>query len=370
VLCGLDLLRFLLSVTILVVHMPHFSAPFVDLALLDRSTLPFASALSLLYREGGFAVEIFWLISGIIFSHFYLISIAARRMPLARFGFLRFSRLYPLHFVTLVLVAVLQRMYLARFHQTFVYQNNDALHFVLNLFMISFWNAKFGLSFNGPFWSVSVELFVYLVFFLLAYAGLLGRVRHLVAFVVVFFGAYALGILSPFYECLLYFFSGCLLWRIINRVQLVHVALLAPVIAAFALLRFGVPVFQHSAYLARIPSCIVRLLIAVAITTVFMKGFAGAGTQVQRILREVGNMTYSVYMIHISVQIALALALHERGQAFFNTPTFFLAYVSGTCLLGYVVYRIFELPTQNWLRRLVPAVRAAVPRYSRVRHTA
>lgn len=45
VLCGLDLLRFLLSVAILVVHMPLFSAPPVDLDSLDRNTLPFASAL-------------------------------------------------------------------------------------------------------------------------------------------------------------------------------------------------------------------------------------------------------------------------------------------------------------------------------------
>ncbi|MBC7757078.1 MAG: hypothetical protein H7Z20_10680 [Bdellovibrio sp.] len=74
-----------------------------------------------------------------------------------KFAFLKLSRLYPLHLLTLLLVAAIQ-LYSANLHQVAV-GDNDAYHFFLNLFFVSAWELDNSLSYNIPAWSVSVEIF-------------------------------------------------------------------------------------------------------------------------------------------------------------------------------------------------------------------
>ena len=44
---------------------------------------------------------------------------------------------------------------------------NDLYHFFLQIFFISAWGFENGNSFNAPIWSVSVEIGIYILFFLL-----------------------------------------------------------------------------------------------------------------------------------------------------------------------------------------------------------
>lgn len=71
-----------------------------------------------------------------------------------------------MHFLTLVIVAVLQAVSVARFGASQIYDNNNVYHFVLQLFFASEWGLQAGHSFNAPIWSVSVEILVYAGFWL------------------------------------------------------------------------------------------------------------------------------------------------------------------------------------------------------------
>ena len=42
---------------------------------------------------------------------------------------------------------------------------NDLKHFLLNLAFASYWGFQDGQSFNGPSWSISAEILVYVLFF-------------------------------------------------------------------------------------------------------------------------------------------------------------------------------------------------------------
>ena len=350
-LSGLDLLRLTLSVSILVVHFPHFDFPFRELSHdLSIAGLPFGGVLGFLYKYGGFAVEIFWMISGIIFYRFYLEKIADKKISLVRFIFLRLTRLYPLHFVTLISVAFLQYYYVISFSETFIYSNNDKIHFIMNIIMINFWNAKFGLSFNGPFWSVSVELFVYVFFFLLASGGALGKQKNLVITCLFFFACYSLGILSPFYECLLYFFAGCLIVNSFSELRLFQILLTVLAFCGMLILKiqFGdILGFEIN----RAVNCFLQLIIATWIILIFMYCFSTVGERVNFYLRAGGNMTYAIYMIHISIQIVLILFFYDHGRAFFFNRLFFSCYILGTCILGYAFFELFEKRCQNYLRK-------------------
>jgi peptidoglycan/LPS O-acetylase OafA/YrhL len=75
---------------------------------------------------------------------------------------------------------------------------------MLQLFFASCWGLERATSFNGPVWSISVEVLVYLVFFLvLKLAG--AAVWVSIAIVMACLLARAFGIVSSVLDCLQYF---------------------------------------------------------------------------------------------------------------------------------------------------------------------
>lgn len=348
---GLDLLRFLLSITILIYHFPHFIFPFSDLQTLNKGTLPLSASLLFIYEYGDIAVRVFWMISGVIFFHFYMEKIATRSVSFKKFAFNRLSRLYPLHLLTLISVALLQYAYFQKFNVAFINPGNDFIHFILNLLMINYWSSKFGLSFNGPFWSVSVEIFVYIIFFLLAYVKLIIKPKFTLTFTLIFFVIYFLGILNPFNECLLFFFVGCMLAQNYQRVKFSHTSFLLLLITVLLTITYYTSIFSHE-YVSRLINCVIRLGIGILLIIFFSKSFTMAGVTLRTFLRTFGNMTYAMYMIHYSLQIILILIFYQKGIEFINTSEFMISYILITAILGYLIYRFFESPSQNFLRRL------------------
>ena len=84
----------------------------------------------LFYEKGYFAVQMFWMISGYIFFWKYSSAIAKNEISFKKFAIWRFSRLYPLHFVTLTLVAIMQCIFFKQNGVFFVYADNSIKDFV------------------------------------------------------------------------------------------------------------------------------------------------------------------------------------------------------------------------------------------------
>jgi peptidoglycan/LPS O-acetylase OafA/YrhL len=133
-----------------------------------RNTQPLYDILAVFFEVGYLGVDYFFLLSGIIFFWLCHEAIQTRNLDAKRFFVNRFSRLYPLHFLTLIVVAALQILYHSREGSYFAYPFNDTYHFFLNLFLASSWGLEQGWSYNGPNWSISVEVLLYASFFLAA----------------------------------------------------------------------------------------------------------------------------------------------------------------------------------------------------------
>jgi len=164
---GLDILRFILSIAVVIYHYQHFFYPFIASSEHKQfiSQQPYFSSLKYIYMYGYHAVPVFWLVSGIVFFKVYKEPIYKKSISFRTYMVNRLSRLYPLHLVTLILVTVLQYLMYSDYQKYFVYPINTIQAFFQNLLFIQSWgDNKF--SFNGPAWSVSVEVFVYILFFL------------------------------------------------------------------------------------------------------------------------------------------------------------------------------------------------------------
>ena len=220
-LLGLEVMRFVCALSVLLWHYQQFYVvgPVHADMVHDHGGQPWASWLAPFYGHGWLGVQAFWALSGFIFFWKYGQAVADGWVAAGRFAWLRFSRLYPLHLVTLLAMLPLIAWYRSQTGQDYVYTHNDAEHFVLQLFLASDWAGRSEWSFNGPIWSISIEVLAYAVFFALSR---LGWVRPWqIGVVIAAMGAvYALKLTAhPLVLCLFFFYLGGLTHAVWHRVR-------------------------------------------------------------------------------------------------------------------------------------------------------
>jgi peptidoglycan/LPS O-acetylase OafA/YrhL len=355
---GIELLRFVSALAVLVFHYQHFA--FVGGAPADfvASRQPFYSILRLFYDYGYYGVQVFWCISGFIFFWKYGDSISRAKVSGYAFFILRVSRLYPLHFVTLLFVAAMQLVYFAHTGSYFVYQNNDLHHFILQLFMASNWGLHTGDSFNGPIWSISIEVLVYGIFFLLLrYVSGSVLCAALVAATAALIQLLKISD-HPVFACLFFFYIGGLTATAYQKTS-ARGSLQMPASACALLLAL---VLLTAVLLLHIKAKFFLALFTPAVIFLFV-AHVPASPLAARWLMPAGNMTYSSYLLHVPIQIAVVTCFIYSGVKIpFYNPAFFLLFMAVTLLLSHLTYVGFEMPAQRMIRRHFLQKAAAIPK--------
>jgi peptidoglycan/LPS O-acetylase OafA/YrhL len=344
----LDLLRGLASLSVVLWHYQHlfYVAPFTLPESFSRAQQPFYSEFSLFYNEGSRAVQLFFVLSGFIFFFQYVENLRLRTIGFREFALLRFSRLYPLHAATLVAVAIGQYLYRNMEGHLFVYGCNDWKRFLLSAAFITDWlpSARICPAFNGPTWSLSVEIFLYAIFFV--FARLLPkdwRVQLLWTFAAVLIGLtfFELDGFHLLGEPVFCFFSGgicCLLWLRGEPKKTTIIALLLLTASTVYTYLFGAS--TEILGIVLFPSTVLVLA-----STQNLHHNAG------RSVRLVGDLTYSTYVLHFPLQLAIGLLVASNAVTLnFNSPLVWLAFFSTLIAISTVSYYFFERPLQRLLR--------------------
>jgi peptidoglycan/LPS O-acetylase OafA/YrhL len=344
---GVELLRFASAIAVLIFHFQHFA--FVGITQPDfaRADQPFYPILKLFYEYGFYGVQVFWCISGFIFYWKYSSQIATHKISGYAFFILRLSRLYPLHFITLLFVAAAQIVYFRLMQSDFVYSHNDSYHFLLQLFMASNWGLQQGDSFNGPIWSISIEVLVYLTFFI-SLRLLSASPFSLAAIVTPAAVVIALKLSShPFFYCVLFFYAGCYTALIYGKVRqsIAWRRLAAPIaIAAIVIM---------PTLVATIKLRPLDFLLVFAPALVFLCVlYVNPSGRSARLLTDAGNITYASYLLHVPLQISVCIIyVSQQITVPWRNPLFFLLYMTVTLLLSHGCYKAYEMPMQKWMRR-------------------
>jgi peptidoglycan/LPS O-acetylase OafA/YrhL len=358
---SLDALRGIAALAVVFWHWQHFFYA-GDKLMPDFTSAgqPLFDVFFLLYRNGAMAVDLFFSLSGFIFFWLYADSIANQKISAKTFFILRFSRLYPLHIVTLLVVALGQFIYGSMHHTDFVYPWNDVRHFILNLFLLPSVGLESGYSYNGPIWSVSVEVVLYVLFYTLCRFNWV-RVPCLLALSALGFIAMAAHAYPPVSRGLASFFLGaCTLhaFSILSRHN--HRAVIAMVLggatAALWLVCLwvswrGLPSFipskLHNPLLFLFPIIVLfpMTILSLALLEVNRGGLG-------RRLSFLGDISYSSYLWHFPLQLAWALVAFELGAApgFFLSPWVLLVFFLNLIAVSLVSYHSLEMPAQRRIR--------------------
>jgi peptidoglycan/LPS O-acetylase OafA/YrhL len=372
----LDALRGLAALTVICFHWNHFWFGTMGVgSRIPDYWPPFYRELFVFYNYGSFGVDFFFTLSGFVFYWKYSQAISRKKITPWKFFLLRFSRLYPLHALTLFLVAGLQYLYFQRHSHYFIYQINDFYHFFLHSIFANKSGLERGYSFNGPTWSVSIEVQLYLLFFSLCFVGVV-RKRYMVLIALLGAGL-SLPPLMLFHGGGLWsFFIGGLVfygyqWTVENgkfKEFFSKFLLILPILAVLTVTElysnvcitllqkyFGDSLFWKylkfeedlTAYFLR------KFFITGVLFPAIIYTFALIDTQSSKIgsrISFIGNMSYSSYLLHFPLQIAFVLLL-GNDLLLYSLPATFLVFFFVLVVLSLASYKYFEAPVQNVIRR-------------------
>jgi peptidoglycan/LPS O-acetylase OafA/YrhL len=382
---SLDVLRGFAALSVVFFHWQHFFYSGTQPGAFAMDKLPLSGVLLPLYTDGWRAVDLFFSLSGFVFYWLYARAVAERAITLRDFAVLRLSRLYPLHFATLLAVATGQLWLMRTTGSYFVYPENDAEHFLLNLFFVSSWGFERGYSFNGPVWSVSVEMLLYLAFF--AYCRLF-PVRFgmlLVASIIGFLIGY--GYYAPIGRGAGSFFLGGCVFLAYQRIVLsggAKVAMkwvctvtagawLATLVAtgsdlSVASLLFNAAPFlrgfePHLPGLAPVLAYLWPTVALFPLTILTLALMETCRRSLGRRLSFLGDISYSSYMLHFPLQLAVIALVVSLGddRSIFYSPWFMASFFGVLVLVSLASHHLLERPAQRFFRRHGLAGRSSVP---------
>lgn len=294
----IDVMRFIASVAIVLCHSCEFLVPREWREANHRQT----EGLTIF-------VDVFFVISGFVIAYVY----AGRMRGLRDFGTFmqrRFGRLMPLHLATLAVMAVLYAM-LLQFHVPLNTQPSlSARCLIEGALLVHAWIGCGGQPPNGVNWSISAEMAAYLLFPLLLMTLRAPRVARIAVLAALFgFAIWRFDGLAPLSEsfsawrALPAFYLGMVVWA--ERDALRPPAWLGLAAVALALVTM-------LASFALVPRTAIVLLGYATATGALLADTVPVRSALIRRLAPLGQLTYSVYMLHALIIVLLLNGLADK----------------------------------------------------------
>ncbi|WP_268800700.1 acyltransferase family protein [Pseudomonas huanghezhanensis] len=284
----------------LIVHHSHIERSLTELAL---------------FKQASYFVELFFAISGFLLYRQYINHLNTPRQ-LRDFAITQTFRVYPLHVLTLLVFIgfecaklVLERTGLTLGGPAFSGDRAPA-EILPNLLLIQAWWPGFNaLSFSYPSWFVSVLYYVALLFGLMVFA-VPGLSRIIVALLAVL-GCAALfthsTLLTPNVQWgVAAFFGGAMTYRLYVRLHSFKPGRALSSVLELALLVLTYRVLTGSE--EQRPLKLVLLLCGAVLVFAFQAGIISQLLQ-GSLLRGIGRLWFSIYMIHAAVIFVMGTAL-------------------------------------------------------------
>ncbi|MCJ8347946.1 acyltransferase [Moritella sp.] len=280
----LDSFRGLCALSVALFHM-HISGGFSEIDF---------------FRGSAILVDFFFVLSGFVLTHRYGVNICN---SFGDFFVSRFARVYPLHLFTFFLFFMMELFKVIATKYGFSFNNepfsgvNSLDNIIPNLLLLQSWLEVFPHeSFNYPSWSISVEFYLYLIFFFTLQMTI--KLRLLTWFLLPFlsFIIYDISIIpNEALRGIIGFFVGALTYKVFTCSQnLILKPMTTNVLEAFLLITLFYVVSNHFIY---------RELISYLLFAMIVLIFSKEKGLISNVLRnklfvKLGSLSFSVYMLH------------------------------------------------------------------------
>ena len=301
----------------------------------EKILLPFYNILKKFYNTGYYGVELFWCISGFIISYIYLSH--SKKVSAKKYFINRFSRLYPLHLLTLIIVLILQITSKVFTNNFQIFFGNDFYHFILNLLFISGWGFEKTFSFNQPIWSVSIEIIIYIFFYLLINFIKKYKYGFLILLYLILFLLNKFILPNSILNAGAFFVSGILVYFLFFEKKKIFYYLL--------IILFFINISGNFKINAFCPFMIMLCL--------FGEKYINKNTK--NIFSFFGNLTYSACLLHFPLTLIILImqgVLNFSSDIYFTYKFFFFYFVI-LIITSHLSFIFFETKIKNKIRNLM-----------------
>ncbi len=336
-------------------------AAFLVLGLHAEQNVPVGLELIFpFFARGYVGVDFFFILSGFIITHVYLASLASpSRSAVQIFLWHRFIRLYPVHVTILVILAAMVSLANVAGIVLNKPQEWQWMDLVWHFTMLQAWGVTEVPGWNAPSWSISAEWFAYLLFPLLAPALMRIRTPMIAMWIA---GAALAGMVLIFattHWSLNTWVGAPALTRVFGEF-LCGAALFRATMMSRGLPHISGDILGASAFLAFLIAASVGLsdflLIGLLALTILgaaqSRGFL-AWTLGSRPLVWLGEVSYSIYMVHFPVLIAIRRFWERLGIAEWHSAGRIFAFLATIALVvacAAILFHVIERPARTRLR--------------------
>ncbi|MDB5492048.1 MAG: acyltransferase family protein [Micavibrio sp.] len=301
--------------------------------------------LSALAAKAYLGVDFFFILSGFILAHVYIPPLRDGTFTTRKFLIHRLARIYPVHFLTLLVAGVLGLCHAQGWTATTSWNG-----FAANIFLVHAWGSGGPFSFNVPSWSISAEWFAYLCFPVLLHFLLKTGMDRVVLFAIWLY-VLCMGFIYVYLNITLGdVVTGFTMIRIMPEFVLGIALYLAgsrrpwigPVIPAGLVLT---ALLCMSLYTER-PDYLTVLILA-GIIHVGAGSSLKPGARIHPALTYLGEISYSFYMIHVLVLYGFWRLFEIYGYAWLWIVLSFCA----TLALSAALYHFVERPARYAIRQ-------------------
>lgn len=288
-------------------------------------------------ENGARGVDFFFILSGFVIFHAYEHQIICKQLSFRNYIIKRFARIYPLHLVMLLTFLILAVL------------GNDQVHgFLASAFLLHAWGLTDGLVLNGPSWTLSAEMFAYLLFGVIVFRNpptwLIATAFIVTAICV---HAFSLHIGKTAFVHLTWDYGSLrilplfILGMLLRRLSPLFSQTISAVIGFFGIAAFlWIARFEAVGYEILIP--FVMLIVAGARLSDLPRLPTNG-----KILVYLGEISYSTYMIHIFAISVCFDYLPKLGLAPLPWPAVCIVVIVGSS----ISYHLIEVPARRWLNQ-------------------
>jgi peptidoglycan/LPS O-acetylase OafA/YrhL len=305
-------------------------------------------------------VDLFFVLSGFIFYSIYRKSIENHTLSFKNFAVLRVSRLYPLHWLTLIVILLFQIFRKYNGLESFpIHYSRNPILFLFNIPMLQNGWLITDFSYNGPTWSLSIEIMMYILFFAVFCHTKSNKNYIIYCLLLIYLGIIMTfsGQNIPFFNGqvargLMGFFLGCITGEVYiycnnNRkfgnmftvfcIFAVLFLIIVPIIFGYGILRSWVLVYTFAFFPAFI-------LITLRI------GFIGKIFSLKPLIY-LGELSYSIYLLHYPMQLIVKTIDEYLGLVIdYSNRIFFIGFSITVIIVSHFIHYYFEKPIQKYIR--------------------
>lgn len=333
--------RFLAAISIVVFHY-------------GTNVFPFShDAIDFLFRQANIGVSYFFILSG-----FVMIIAYNNKDKIEFWDYMkrRFARIYPVFFLAIIILLV---------YFVILGRPIDYKGFLLNITMVQSWIPGYALSFNGPGWSLAVEMFFYLSFpFLFNRFYKRYSYKKLIVPILIFFigsqialhfmtySSYYNGFPSKSHDLTYYFplmhLSEFLIGNLAGmfflkgiKVRNYDLPIIILIVFVSVLLKMKIGIIYHNGMLAFV---FIPMIILISANNGFITRISNRKTLVF-----LGEISYGIYILQMPVYTWINDIMKYLNID--NTIVIFYTALSVLILLSAISYKFFETPLRKMINK-------------------